>query len=54
MKITTDYILNHLKIIPTKNLFPHEMTRPSHVYSIRAAMNSIDPQIGKRLSPLPI
>jgi len=49
-----EYTLSKLCILDVNKVFPHEKTKDAEVFSIRDAMNRIDPVLGKRLSPIPI
>ena len=51
---TVEYTFNNLKILPIEDVYPHEATKPSEVYSIRGSINRIDPYTHRRMSPFPI
>jgi aspartate aminotransferase-like enzyme len=48
------YVLDRIKLLDIKTVFPHEAHKNPEVYSIMAAMNRVDPNHRKRMSPIPI
>lgn len=49
-----EYALGCLQLIEMEKVYPHEATKKPQVFSLMASMNRIDPEIGKRMSPIPI
>ena len=48
------YVLDRIKLLDIETVFPHEAVKKPEVYSIMAAMNRVDPNHRKRMSPIPI
>ena len=48
------YVLGRIKLLDIETVFPHEAVKDPEVYSIMAAMNRVDPNHRKRMSPIPI
>jgi len=49
-----DYVLDRIKLLDIRTVFPHEAGKKPEVYSIMAAMNRVDPNHLKRMNLIPI